>query len=117
MKTQAKSLIVQVLTTIILVIGSAGSLLSAKAAAFAGIISAAFTLILNEFFPSGELVQGWSLVLWVTNLGAVALQIINMIGTVTFIDPAVINYLTIGINTLILVIAKNYGNGALIGKN
>jgi uncharacterized membrane protein len=110
MKTQGKSIIVQIITTLLLVIGSAGSLLSVKAAAIVGALSAVLTLFLKTVYPSGQLAQGWDLLLWVTNIGMIILQAVNIFGSVIFIPVEVINYLTVIINTVILVVAnQSYG--------
>lgn len=110
MKTQGKSIIVQIITTLLLVIGSAGSLLSVKTAAVLGAVSMVLTLVLKTFYSSGELAKGWDLLLWVTNVGAIILQSINIFGSVIFIPVEVINYLTVIINTVILIVAnQSYG--------
>ena len=110
MKTQGKSIIVQIITTLILVIGSAGSLLSVKAAAIVGALSMVLTLVLKTFYPSGQLVAGWDLLLWVTNVGMIILQAVNIFGSVIFIPVEVINYLAVIINTVILVVSnQSYG--------
>lgn len=110
MKTQGKSIIVQIITTLLIVIGSAGSLLSVKGMAVVGALSAVLTLVLKTFFSSGQLVQGWDLLLWVTNVGMIILQAVNIFGAVIFIPVEVLNYLAVIINTVILVVAnQSYG--------
>lgn len=110
MKTQGKSIIVQIIITLLIVIGSAGSLLSAKAMAVIGAMSAVLTLILKTFYPTGTLVAGWDLLLWVTNVGMILLQAVNIFSSVVFIPAEVLNYLAVIVNTVILVIAnQSYG--------
>ena len=112
---KGKSILVQILSAVILVIGSAGSLLSVKAMAVAGVVSAALTLVMKTFFPSGYLVQGWTMVLWITNVGFALIQIVNLVGTISFISPTIVNALAVIVNTVILVVA-NQENGTLANK-
>lgn len=106
---KGKSILFQILMTMVIVLGSAGSLLGSTAMAWAGMIGAALTLIIKTFFPSGTLVVGWDVMLWATNIGAVVLQIMNLMSAVTFIDPALINAMMVIINTVILVIGNSMG--------
>jgi hypothetical protein len=112
---KGKSIAVQILTTIILIVGSVGSLFNETWVAVLGVVAAAATLIVKTFFPSGTLVFGWDILLWATNIGYVILQITNMVGTVAWIDPTIINAMAVVINTVILVIA-NGQNGVLASK-
>lgn len=106
---KGKSILFQILMTMVIVLGSAGSLLGETAMAWAGMIGAALTVIIKTFLPSGTLVVGWDVMLWATNIGAVVLQIMNLASAVTFIDPALINAMMVVINTVILVIGNNAG--------
>lgn len=106
---KGKSILFQILMTMVIVLGSAGSLLGDTAMAWAGMIGAALTVVIKTFFPSGTLVSGWDAMLWATNIGAVIIQIMNLVNDVTFIDPAVINATMVIINTVILVIGNNAG--------
>lgn len=106
---KGKSILFQILMTMVIVLGSAGSLLGDAAMAWAGMIGAALTVIIKTFLPSGTLVSGWDAMLWATNIGAVVLQIMNLASAVTFIDPALINSMMVIINTVILVIGNNAG--------
>jgi len=112
---KGKSLIVQIVFTIITVLGSVGALFNDTWIAIFGVVGAALTLIVKTFFPSGTLVFGWDILLWATNIGYVILQITNMVGTVAWIDPTIINAMAVVINTVILVIA-NGQNGVLASK-
>lgn len=112
---KGKSIVVQILTTIILVVGSVGSLFNETWMAVLGVVAAAATLIVKTFFPSGTLVVGWDVLLWATNIGYAILQITNLVADVAWIDPAVINAMAVVINTVILVIA-NSKNGVLANK-
>lgn len=106
---KGKSILFQILMTMVIVLGSAGSLLGDTAMAWTGMIGAALTVVIKTFFPSGTLVSGWDAMLWATNIGAVIIQIMNLVNDVTFIDPAVINATMVIINTVILVIGNNAG--------
>jgi len=112
---KGKSIVVQILTTIILVVGSVGSLFNETWMAMLGVVAAAATLIIKTFFPSGTLVVGWDVLLWATNIGYAILQITNLVADVAWIDPSVINAMAIVINTVILIIA-NSKNGVLASK-
>lgn len=112
---KGKSIVAQILMTILIVLGSAGSLFGAAAMAWLGVIGAVITLVLKTFFPSGELVSGWTTLLWVTNIGAVIVQATNLVSAVTFIDPAIVNAIMVITNTVILVVA-NGNNGVLSEK-
>jgi hypothetical protein len=73
-----------------------------------GIASSALVLVLSNFFPSGVLVKGWNVVLWATNIGAVAIQVLNLVSEQGLVSAAIINGIIIGINILIQVFFKNY---------
>lgn len=108
MITQKKSLAVQILTVIVLMIGAYMGTFSAGAQAWLGIVSMALTLVLSTFFASGTMPSGWTTILWITNVSGVVLQVLNAIGTAGLIDAQVINMIMIGINILLQVFVKDY---------
>lgn len=109
MVTEKKSLAVQILTVLVLLIGAYSGLFGASTQAWLGIISMGATLILSTFFPSGTLPSGWDKIMWVTNITGVALQLLTAIGSAGLIDPMTINAIIISINVFLQLFIKNYG--------
>lgn len=110
MKTKGKSIIVQIVTAMLIAIVSMGHLFNDTTTAILGAVGAALVLVMKTFFPTGTLVPGWDLLLWVTNVGAVILQLVNIFSSVIFIPAEVLGYLTAIVNTVILIIAnQEYG--------
>lgn len=64
-----------------------------------GVASMALTIIVHQFFPTGETPKGWGVALWVTNIGGALIEILTTtvlntiipIGYITLI-VAIINY-------------------------
>lgn len=108
MITQKKSLAVQLLTVVILMIGAYAGLFSTGAQAWLGIASMALTLVLTTFFPSGNMPTGWTAIMWVTNITGVVLQILNSLGETGLVDAQTVNMIMIGINILMQVFVKDY---------
>ncbi|CAB4147089.1 hypothetical protein UFOVP518_11 [uncultured Caudovirales phage] len=115
MKTQGKSIIVQIAMIILIVLGSFGNLFGLEVMMWTGMIGAGITLIVKTFFPSGVLVKGWDILLWATNIGMIIIQITNMVADVTWVSPAVINVMQVAINMIILIIG-NVNTGILKAK-
>lgn len=103
-----KSLAVQIMTVLVLLIGAYAGFFSEGAQAWLGIVSMALTLTLSTFFPSGTLPKGWTSVMWITNVSGVALQLLNAIGNEGLVDAQTINIIMIAINTVLQVVVKNY---------
>lgn len=108
MVTEKKSLAVQILTVIVLMIGAYMGSFNNETQAWLGIVSMALTLTLSTFFPSGSMPTGWTAILWVTNIAGVVLQVLNAIGTAGLVDAQVINMIMIAINILLQVFVKDY---------
>lgn len=108
MVTEKKSLAVQILTVIILMIGAYMGAFSTGAQAWLGIVSMGLTLVLSTFFPSGSMPTGWTTIMWITNISGVVLQVLNAMGTSGLIDAQVVNMIMIGINILLQVFVKDY---------
>jgi len=108
MVTQKKSLAVQLLTVIILLIGAYSGMFSTGAQAWLGIVSMAVTLGLTTFFPSGTMPKGWTTIMWVANIAGVVLQILNAMGSTGLVDSQTINMIMIGINVMLQVFVKDY---------
>ncbi len=106
--TEKKSLAVQVLTVITLMIGAYSGLMNPIFQAWTGIVAMAATLTLSTFFPSGQIVKGWTTIMWITNVSGVVLQLLNALGNSGLIDVQTINMIMIGINVLIQVFVKDY---------
>lgn len=114
---KGKSLLVQILTTIILVIGSYGKLFDATTAAWLGIVSMGLTSILGTFFKSGEFVKGWSKVMIAVNAIGILVQLLNASSENGLLPADVVNYVVIGINIFMGVFLKDYiGNGSIAEK-
>ena len=108
MVTQKKSLAVQLLTVVILMIGAYMGSFSAGVQAWLGIASMAITLVLSTFFASGTMPSGWTTLMWVSNIAGVVLQVANALGTTGLVDAQTINMIMIGINILLQVFVKDY---------
>ena len=108
MLTQKKSLAVQIITVAILLIGAYAGMFTTGVQAWLGIASMALTVVLSTFFPSGEMVKGWTAVMWVTNIAGVVMQLINAMGSSCLVDAQTINMIMIGINIFIQVFLKDY---------
>lgn len=108
MVTQKKSLAVQIMTVLVLLIGAYAGFFSSSAQAWLGITSMALTLTLSTFFPSGTLPTGWTLIMWVTNIAGVIMQLLNAIGDQGLVDAQTINIIMIAINVLMQVVVKQY---------
>jgi hypothetical protein len=108
MVTEKKSLAVQILTVLVLLIGAYSGLFSATGQAWLGIVSMAATLVLSTFFPSGTLPSGWNKIMWITNITGVVLQLLAAIGSAGLIDPMTVNTIIIAINIFVQVFIKNY---------
>lgn len=74
---KSKSSAVQIITTLVLLIGYFGNMFDAHTAAILAAVSYALTACLSTFAPSGTFVKGWSVVMWATNIAGVATQILN----------------------------------------
>lgn len=108
MVTEKKSLAVQILTVIVLMIGAYMGSFSTGVQAWLGIVSMGLTLVLTTFFPSGSMSAGWTTIMWVTNISGVVLQVLNAMGTAGLVDAQVINMIMIAINILMQVFVKDY---------
>lgn len=105
---EKKSLAVQFITVVILMIGAYTGMFNSGVQAWLGIVSMALTLGLSTFFPSGTLVKGWTAVMWALNISGIVLQLLNALGGSGLVDPQITNAIMIGINILIQVFVKNY---------
>lgn len=108
MVTEKKSLAVQIITILVLLIGAYAGFFSESAQAWLGIVSMALTLTLSTFFPTGTLPKGWTAIMWIANVCGVVMQLLNAIGDAGLIDAQTINIVMIGINIILQVIVKQY---------
>ena len=111
---KGKSLAVSILSVIVVAIASYSALFSPSAQAWLGIASFTITAVLSTFASSGTWPKGWSSVLWITNIAGVVIQVLSAIGDKALIDPAIVNYLIIGINILLTGFVKDYGSGSVV---
>lgn len=108
MITQKKSLAVQILTVLVLLIGAYSGLFGDTAQAWLGIVSMGATLVLSTFFPSGNMPSGWNKIMWITNITGVALQLLTAIGSAGLVDVMTINTIIVSINIFLQVFVKEY---------
>lgn len=108
MVTEKKSLAVQILTVLVLLIGAYSGYLNPSAQAWLGIVSMGLTLTLSTFFPSGSLPKGWTAIMWITNISGVVMQLLNALGDNGLVDAQTINIIMIAINVILQVIVKEY---------
>lgn len=105
---EKKSLAVQIITVVVLMIGAYAELFGASVQAWLGIAAMAGTVALSTFFPSGTPVKGWTTVMWVVNIAGVVTQLLLAMGEQKLLDVQVVNGIIIGMNILIQVFAKDY---------
>ena len=105
---EKKSLAVQLITVVVLMIGAYSGMFGTGSQAWLGIVSMAATLALTTFFPSGTVVKGWTAVMWLVNLGGIVVQLMNAMGSAGLVSAEVTNAIMIGINIIIQVFAKDY---------
>ena len=112
---KGKSLLLNIFTIAISVLGVAAGLFTPAVASWIGLVSFALTIVLNTVFPSGVFVSGWNIAMWITNLGGIVLQLINYAGAHALVDPQTVNYVVVAVNVLIQVLAKDFGSGTIVG--
>lgn len=103
-----KSLAVQILTALVLLIGAYAGFFSPEVQAWLGIASMALTLTLSTVFPSGTLPTHWTTVMWITNVSGIILQVLTVIGEQGLVDAQTINIVMIAINVILQTIVKQY---------
>ena len=112
---KGKSLIVAIFTFVIQAIGAYSGLFSPSVSAWLGVVSFLLTILLNsQFFATGEWPLGWSNVLWITNVAGVLIQVLNYMGDHMLIEPQIVNYIIVGVNTFMLAFIKNYGGSTSV---
>lgn len=109
MVTEKKSLAVQILTALALLIGAYSGYLNPSAQAWLGIVSMGLTLTLSTFFPTGTFPKGWTTIMWITNISGVVMQLLNALGDNGLVNAETINIIMIAINVLLQVTVKEYG--------
>lgn len=115
---KGKSLIVQLLSFGVAVIGSYSALFSDGVQAWLGIVAFAATLLLNsDMLASGTWPKGWSAFLWISNLAGIGIQILSQIGEKGLVDPNIVNYVITGINLFVFTFIKDYGTETSIVKS
>lgn len=111
---KGKSIAVQIITFIILILGSYGKLFGEHTVAWFGIASMALSSVLSVFAPSGVFTSGWKPIFIVTSALGIVIQILNVISTDGLLPADIVNYVIIGITTFIGVFLKDYtGNGSI----
>lgn len=112
---KGKSIAVQVFAFLIAAVGAYGALFTAGVQAWLGVVAFALTMIMNSpFLSTGTWPQGWSNVMWITNVCGVIIQIGNYLGDHALVDPLIINYIIIGINLFLTTFIKNYGGSTTL---
>ena len=110
---KGKSVAVQIITTVILLIGAFGANLSGTFAAWLGIVSMALTLILSTFAPSGTFVKGWSVVMWATNIGGILTQLLVATSDAGLVAANITNGIIVVINIILQVYFTDKVNSAV----
>jgi len=105
---KAKSLALTVAAVALTGLTIAGGATQAAWVPFIGIILALGTTVLTTFFPSGTVVQGWSSYMWITNIGGILIQGVNLLGDSYFLDPMTVNQVIIILNLIIQTVAREY---------
>lgn len=100
---KGKSIAVQILTTVLLLLGANIFGFTGVAAAWAGIASMALTLVLSTFAPSGTFVKGWSVVMWATNIGGIIIQLLSAMSDQSLVAANITNGIIIVINIILQV--------------
>lgn len=108
MVTEKKSLAVQIMTILVLLIGAYTGLFSPEVQAWLGIAAMALTLTLSTFFPTGTLPKQWTTIMWVTNIAGVIMQLFNALGSQGLVDAQTINMVMIAINVILQTVVKQY---------
>lgn len=103
-----KSLIAQVLSIVVIVIGAYSFNFSGTTLAVLGVVSFSITQFLATFMPSGTWVAGWHVTSWIVNVAGVLIQILNLMGEQALISPMLLNQIIIGLNLIVAYIGKNY---------
>ena len=114
---KGKSLLTMILSGAILAFGAYSGYFSDTVQAWLGVLSFACVLVLNsKMMISGEMPGAWSIATWALNIGAIAVQILGMVNDKALMPATVVNGIMIGINVLVQIIAKDYGQGSLLHK-
>jgi len=103
-----KSLIAQILSIVVLIIGAYSFNFSGTTLAILGIASFSITQFLATFMPSGTWVDGWHITTWIVNVAGVLIQVLNLVGEHNLISPMLLNQIIIGLNLIVAYIGKNY---------
>lgn len=112
---KGKSLVVSILSVAVAAIASYSGLVAPHVQAWLGILSFGITLLLSSpILASGTFPQGWTSVMWITNIAGIIIQLMSAIGDKGLIDPAIANYIIIGINILLTGFIKDYGSGSIV---
>jgi len=112
---KGKSLAVSILSVIVAIIAAYSGLASPSAQAWFGIVSFAIVLLLQSpILSSGTFPVGWTSTVWIVNIAGIVIQVLSSIGEKSLVDPAVINYVIIGINILLTGFVKDYGSGSIV---
>lgn len=100
---KGKTIATQIITTMILLIAAFGAGFGGAAASWLGVASMGLSLVLSTFFASGTMTKDWTLVMWATNIGGIAIQILNATGEQGLIAANVTNGIVIVINIILQV--------------
>lgn len=114
---KGKSLLTMILSAAILAFGAYSGYFNDTVQAWLGVLSFACMLVLNsKMMTSGDMPGGWTIATWALNIGAIVIQVLGMINEQALMPAAVVNGMMIGINILMQIVAKDYGQGSLLHK-
>lgn len=112
---KGKSVAFQIIATLVLVAGAYMSNFNPSIQEWIGVFVFAGTLLLHSpILSSGSLPQGWSWVVWASNLGAITLQVGSYLSEHSLVDPSVLNGVMIGVNLFLSTWVKDYGSGSMV---
>lgn len=99
-----KTLIANILGAVLTFALAYKGVVSPQTAMALGIVIAIINPILKSpIFESSPMLPSWTLALWISNIASIILQIVNGVAGYGIISPELLNMITIGINTTIIL--------------
>lgn len=104
---KGKSVIVQILTTLVLLAGANVFGFTGEAAAWTGIVGMAISMLLSKFAPSGSWVKNVDWVFYGTNIIAILIQLAQATGEASLVPVNITNGIVIVLNIVLQVYFTN----------
>ena len=105
---EKKSLAVQIIATLLLLIGAYSGSFNENVQAWLGIATMTLTVVLSTFAPSGVFVKGWNWIMWATNISGVVILVLIAMGDIGKVSVLVVNQIIIVINIFLQLFVKDY---------